>query len=225
MARPIQVNNISLGVANRVEIIVDFRPFAGKTLYFENRAEQTDGRGPTGNTLPAGAGNFLLQFRVKSTGSADNSADPGTQTFYGLPAKTAAPRVTRTFQFARSNGQWTINGKTMVSDGSDIRLTVQQNTVENWILVNNSGGWMHPIHIHFEEFQILSQSGTVPEITEINSRKDVMRLQHNHTVQLFFRFRDFVGRYPMHCHNLVHEDHAMMLRWDIGPTGDTNPNP
>jgi FtsP/CotA-like multicopper oxidase with cupredoxin domain len=23
------------------------------------------------------------------------------------------------------------------------------------------------------------------------------------------------GRYPMHCHNVVHEDHAMMVRWDI----------
>jgi len=25
------------------------------------------------------------------------------------------------------------------------------------------------------------------------------------------------GRYPMHCHNVVHEDHAMMLRGDIVP--------
>jgi FtsP/CotA-like multicopper oxidase with cupredoxin domain len=225
MARPINVNNISMGVANRMEIIVDFRQWAGKTLYLENRAEQTDGRGPTGNTLPAGSGNFLLQFRVKGSGSADNSADPGTMQFYGLPSKSASPLVTRTFQFARSSGQWTINGLTMVSDGSNVRFRVKQNTVENWVLVNSSGGWMHPIHIHFEEFQILSQSGTIPEITEINSRKDVMRLQHNHTVQLFFRFRDFVGRYPMHCHNLVHEDHAMMLRWDIDTTGDTNSQP
>jgi FtsP/CotA-like multicopper oxidase with cupredoxin domain len=23
----------------------------------------------------------------------------------------------------------------------------------------------------------------------------------------------------MHCHNLIHEDHAMMLRWDIDPEG------
>jgi len=225
MASPIQITNVSLGVANRADIIIDFRNFAGKTLYLENRAEQTDGRGPTGNTLPAGAGNFLLQFRVKSGTVTDNSANPATQTFYTLPSKTAAPRVSRTFQFARSNGQWTINGKTMVSDGSDVRFRVQMNSVENWQLVNNSGGWMHPIHIHFEEFQILSQSGALPEATEIRSRKDVMRLQHNHTVNLFFRFRDFQGRYPMHCHNLVHEDHAMMLRWDIGPTGDTNTQP
>ncbi|MFL6464933.1 MAG: multicopper oxidase domain-containing protein, partial [Bryobacteraceae bacterium] len=28
---------------------------------------------------------------------------------------------------------------------------------------------------------------------------------------------DFLGRYVMHCHNVVHEDHAMMIRWDIVP--------
>jgi FtsP/CotA-like multicopper oxidase with cupredoxin domain len=36
-------------------------------------------------------------------------------------------------------------------------------------------------------------------------------------VRIFIRFRDFVGKYVMHCHNLVHEDHAMMVRWDIEP--------
>jgi multicopper oxidase len=30
--------------------------------------------------------------------------------------------------------------------------------------------------------------------------------------KVFLRFRDFLGKYPMHCHNLVHEDHAMMIR-------------
>ena len=44
-------------------------------------------------------------------------------------------------------------------------------------------------------------------------------------VNLFFRFRDWLGRYPMHCHNVIHEDHAMMLRWDIAPTGDNNQRP
>ena len=29
------------------------------------------------------------------------------------------------------------------------------------------------------------------------------------------RFRDFVGRYLIHCHNMNHEDNFMMVRWDI----------
>jgi FtsP/CotA-like multicopper oxidase with cupredoxin domain len=35
------------------------------------------------------------------------------------------------------------------------------------------------------------------------------------SIRVFLRFRDYVGKYVMHCHNLIHEDHAMMLRWDI----------
>jgi FtsP/CotA-like multicopper oxidase with cupredoxin domain len=47
------------------------------------------------------------------------------------------------------------------------------------------------------------------------ARKDVIQLNNNEEVRIFMRFRDMKGRYPMHCHNVVHEDHAMMVRWDI----------
>ena len=85
---------------------------------------------------------------------------------------------------------------------------------------------MHPIHVHFEEFQMLRRNGKVigPGNVEY-SRKDVNRLQHGELNQVFFRFRDFEGRYPMHCHNTLHEDNAMMVRWEIDQTGDTNPRP
>ena len=32
------------------------------------------------------------------------------------------------------------------------------------------------------------------------------------------QFRDFVGRYLIHCHNMGHEDDFMMVRWDIVDT-------
>ncbi|MNC76165.1 Multicopper oxidase [compost metagenome] len=46
-------------------------------------------------------------------------------------------------------------------------------------------------------------------------RKDVYVIEEFTTLRVFLRFRDFKGKYVMHCHNLIHEDHAMMLRWDI----------
>ena len=228
LPHPVRVTNSIIAVAQRMDVIIDFKNFAGKTLYFENRMEQVDGRGPTGNTLAAGAGNFLLQFRVGTTVShADASADPasGSMAFYSLPSKTATPRVSRSFRFERGNGMWQINGQIMSSDCAQPRFQVQQNSIEYWTLQNNSGGWMHPVHIHFEEHQIISQNLAL--LTTDVSRKDVYRLQHNASSQLFFRFRDFQGRYPFHCHNVVHEDHAMMLRWDIvpAPGGDTNSQP
>ena len=226
MPTPVQIESARIGVAERVDVIIDFSQFAGKTIYLENRLEQQDGTGPTGDILPAGGGNLLLQIIVDLPAVADNSVDPATHPqFYSLPSTTPAPRVTRTFDFDNSNGGWTINERFM--DCNAPRFTVQQNTVEHWILINSSGGWQHPIHIHFEEFQILSINGHRPPTSPLvqTGRKDVVRLEFDTTVELFFRFRDFLGRYPMHCHNTVHEDHAMMLRWDIAPVGDTNRNP
>ncbi|HEU4596329.1 MAG TPA: multicopper oxidase domain-containing protein, partial [Pyrinomonadaceae bacterium] len=132
------------------------------------------------------------------------------------------------FNFDRSNGNWTINGRSMDPECQEVRLRVQKNSVEHWVVNNSSGGWQHPAHIHFEEFQFLSINGRPPASTGLiqNGRKDVIRLEHNMQTKTFFRFRDFTGRYPFHCHNVVHEDHAMMLIWEIvdGP-GDNKTNP
>jgi FtsP/CotA-like multicopper oxidase with cupredoxin domain len=226
LPRPYQVESVRLGVAERADVIIDFSQYAGKTLYIENRLEQTDGRGPSGNVLSAGQGNQILKIVVDLPVVADNSVNPATiPSFYPLPSKTATPRIIRNFKFERGNGQWQINGKFM--DCDEVRVHVQQNSVEQWNIFNNSGGWQHPVHIHFEEFQFLSINGTPPPTSPLmqNGRKDVIRLEHNMQANCFFRFRDFLGKYPMHCHNVVHEDHSMMLIWEIGPTGDNNTNP
>ncbi len=229
LERPVEVESIRIGVAERADLIMDFSQYAGKTLYIENRLEQQDGRGPTGKVLPAGQGNLILKIVVDLPPIADDSADPATITqFYGLPSKTAAPRITRTFNFDRSNGNWTINGRSMDPECQEVRLRIQKNSVEHWVVNNSSGGWQHPAHIHFEEFQFLSINGSPPASSGLiqNGRKDVIRLEHNMQTKTFFRFRDFEGRYPFHCHNVVHEDHAMMLIWEIVPgDGDNKTNP
>ena len=92
---------------------------------------------------------------------------------------------------------------------------------EVWVIQNPGGGWRHPIHIHFEEHRVLSRDGVaIKPNTSVNgtidyARRDVVPLNVNNEVRIFFRFRDMKGRYVMHCHNVVHEDHAMMIRWDI----------
>src|SRR5947208_2645200 len=225
LPKPVQVTSVELGVAERADVIIDFSKFKpGQSIFLENRLEQLDGRGPTGNVLAAGQGNKVLRFDVVLPAVAENSQDPATITkFYDLPTVDLSNVVQRTFRFERGNGQWQINGQ--FADCTTNRFTVRQNSTELWTLVNNSGSWMHPIHIHFEEHQIVSRNGAPPPLAVDKSRKDVVELHHNETVKIFFRFRDFTGRYPLHCHNVVHEDHAMMALWSIGAVGDTNPNP
>jgi FtsP/CotA-like multicopper oxidase with cupredoxin domain len=257
LPNPVEVSTVRIGPAERVDIIVDFSQFAGKTIYLENRLLQINGQGPVppqgftaglpGDTaanqfecntgldangnplailsdiLPGGKGNLLLQFQVSSKAVADNSVDPRTNpSFYQLPSTNVAPRIVRTFKFDRLNGQWSVNGQFM--DCNDFRFTVSQNSSEQWVLTNLTGDWTHPIHIHLEEHQILTRNGLPPSLAVEHSRKDVVQVHPNERVQLFFRFRDWVGKYPIHCHNVVHEDHAMMALWHIVANGGDNIN-
>lgn len=50
-------------------------------------------------------------------------------------------------------------------------------------------------------------------------RRDVALILPNWEVKVFMRWKDFLGKHVMHCHNVVHEDHAMMIRWQIVPKG------
>jgi FtsP/CotA-like multicopper oxidase with cupredoxin domain len=240
---PIQVNSVRIGPAERVDVVIDFTNFAGQTLYLENRLNQINGQGPVavdsqlfaqnepvntectqvlGPTTPAikaaGAGDLVMQFRVTGPKVKDNSLPPSKQKFYSLPTTTDAPRIVRTFKFDRLNGQWSINGQFM--DCNTFRFTVQQNSVEHWLLTNLTGDWTHPVHIHLEEHQILNRNRAAPNVPTDQGRKDVTQLHPNERVELFFRFRDWLGKYPIHCHNVVHEDHAMMALWHVEPSGD-----
>ncbi|MEE9383862.1 MAG: multicopper oxidase domain-containing protein, partial [Nannocystaceae bacterium] len=97
-------------------------------------------------------------------------------------------------------------------------------TLEIWRLVNG-GNWSHPVHIHFEEGIILSRGNQPPPEHEKWARKDLYRIgpeaDSGAVVEIALRFREFAGTFMEHCHNTQHEDHAMLLRWDIENPGQT----
>ncbi|MBI5288102.1 MAG: multicopper oxidase domain-containing protein [Chloroflexi bacterium] len=216
LPRPLTRTSIRMSVAERVDVIVDFsKAKVGDRIYLQNRLEQTNGRGPTGKFI---APTNIVEFRVAGPDAVD---DPSRipDKLLDLPARRAAAQ-TREWSFGRSNGAWQINGEFF--DPNVIRAAPKQNTAEIWTF-KSGGGWQHPVHIHFEEMQLLSRNGKAPPIDEI-ARKDVVRMgqaalgtQGVGETKLFIQFRDFLGDYPLHCHNTVHEDHAMMLRWQIVP--------
>src|SRR5215472_2225107 len=200
-------------------------------LFAQNEPVNTECTGVLNNLTPAvkraGAGDLVLQFQVSGGSVSDGSVDPATKPhFYNLPTTTDTPRITRTFKFDRLNGQWSINGQFMdcfigpSGFSENFRFTVQENSVEQWLLTNLTGDWTHPVHIHLEEHRILTRNRVAPTVPADTGRKDVTQLHPNERVQLFFRFRDWLHKYPIHCHNVVHEDHAMMALWHIEATGD-----
>jgi FtsP/CotA-like multicopper oxidase with cupredoxin domain len=204
--------SIRIAPAERVDVIVDFSAAkTGDRIYLQNRLEQVNGRGPTGKII---APKNLVEFRITGD-AADNSVIPGR--LLDLPAPVA-PVQQRQWKFDRSGGMWTVNGR--LFDPGVISAVVKANTAEDWTL-ESGGGWTHPIHIHLEDLIIRSRDGKAPPADE-RGRKDVVRIGDSAVgtddtgqLRLSIEFRDWLGDYPMHCHNTVHEDHAMMIRWQV----------
>ena len=99
-------------------------------------------------TVPAGIDEAdvavqLLRFRVADGAATDKSAVPPVlRPLEPLGAAT----VRRSIRFERGGGQWVVNGAPFDPDRPAFQ--VKRNTIEEWTLTNNSGGWVHPIHIH-----------------------------------------------------------------------------
>jgi FtsP/CotA-like multicopper oxidase with cupredoxin domain len=198
-----------------------------------------DGRWINGDP---GVGKFM-ELRVHAYTGTDlsmNPADyePGKLKMIPLPivrgAKTADGTVNgvalaaarhHTFEFVRSNAEgghgvpWAIR----VDGGEDLRMdprrvqAIEHGDLEIWV-IKGGGGWTHPVHIHFEEGIILSRAGKFPPEWERWARKDMYRIGPENDsggiIEIAYRARDFIGDYVEHCHNTMHEDHAMLLRWD-----------
>jgi FtsP/CotA-like multicopper oxidase with cupredoxin domain len=71
------------------------------------------------------------------------------------------------------------------------------------------------------DFKVLTRNGR-PSYAWEQGPKDVVYIGENETVRLLIRFDQGKGRYMMHCHNLPHEDHDMMVQFEVG-TGGPDP--
>ncbi|WP_439858633.1 multicopper oxidase family protein [Pseudomonas sp. MBLB4136] len=226
-------HRLRLSVAERGDIVVDFARYPiGTELYLVNRLAQDDTRKPDEVEAPGVPVLKLIVDRYPPR--QDLSRVPAVlRELRPLDPNVIANAPVRRFEFERRNGMWATNDKFF----SPLRsaVDIRQGAVEVWDLVNKSGGWSHPIHIHMEEARIIAKfldgidpEDEVPVPPHEQGRKDVFALPPNSRIKVLIRFRDFLGRYVMHCHNLIHEDHAMMLRFDVvpyAPMGSRAPGP
>lgn len=231
--------SLELWVAERSDIVIDFRKFRkGDKLYLANTlVMMADGRGIDRgkSTNPDQVANQLIEFRVGDV-AEDASSIPNA--FRPLPSINMNEVVrTREWRLGRLNGMWHINDQFWDPDidhspefMANPPNQVRRNSAEIWKFRSTSGGWDHPMHIHFEEGIVISKNG-VPVAEADRYRTDIYRLGGNERtdeMEVFIRFRDFpeptwggvasdAGRYVLHCHNTMHEDHAMMATWNIVP--------
>lgn len=214
MPAPRSVTSFRHGVAERYEVVIDFSKYKpGRRVVLRN-------------TSPKNNIDFVNVDKVMAFDVVGDSFD---KTNNSVPAvlnpnhpamlvKESDAIQTRRFDFVREHGQWTINGQTwddVVRSGfTKVLADPQSGSTEIWELRNLSGGWHHPAHIHFIDFRVLSRNGAPPLPHEIGA-KDVVFLGENESVRLLINFDKGRGKYMIHCHNLVHEDHDMMGQFVI----------
>jgi len=231
------------GVGERLDIVIDFTQWSvGSTVWLVNLAEHADGREvhdvlsrseaqEPGRSDDPCVGRFLELRIVRHPATPDVSQVPAT--LIPNPSLAAPVSRTRVFEFGRganqtlphtenpltaSEGPWGIkvDGSEMLS-AAFARSSLQPKfgTREVWVF-KTSGGWDHPVHVHFEEGQILSRDGSASNVPAWEKgRKDVYRLRPGGEMRITLQFRDWGGIFVEHCHTTTHEDHAMLLRWDL----------
>ena len=241
-----------MGIAERFDVVIDFSNYSdGTKIHLVNLAEHQDGRrvskhlslneAMSGQSADPCVGRFL-EFRVRGSAKArDNSRDfskPGGMNLIPNPDLSQIPVARqRTFEFGRGASQpggetisaalgpWGIkvDGKSMLAaDYGRVSAAPKAGTREIWTLVNGGGGWDHPIHIHFEEGQVLARDGQASKVPPWErGRKDVYRLRPGGSITITMQFRDWGGMFMEHCHNTVHEDNAMLLRWELDTSGSS----
>lgn len=217
LAEPVELTapnqGLQIGMAERYDIIIDFSKYPiGSQVFLRNT-------GFTGTLDNDTRTHTIMRFDVVRE-EPDNSVLPDklriVKSLLNQPIAN-----TRTFRFVRNNNQWKINNLTW--DSKRVDANPKPGDIEIWNLVNPGSGWVHPVHIHLVDCQIIDRNGLKPRTYE-RGWKDVFMVGEFETVRVITQFRrregtDIIGKYMMHCHNIVHEDHAMMTQFEIGKGG------
>jgi FtsP/CotA-like multicopper oxidase with cupredoxin domain len=221
LAFPVRIQSFLMGPAVRVEVVIDFADprFDGVTeLFLENRLIQYEGRGPEGkfdDTELRVPGDRLLKFNLQERVADPSRVPPTLRPFAPISAEEIAQARRRRFVYEREGGVWVINEQ--VVDIHDPMVEPPVDAPEIWHLVNDSGGWWHPVHTHLELGRVLTRDGRRPQLTERDgvAKVETVILGPNSDTEVFLRFRDYCGPFVNHCHNMEHEDHFMMFRYDV----------
>jgi FtsP/CotA-like multicopper oxidase with cupredoxin domain len=213
MPAPQTVKSMRFMMGERYEIVIDFAKYnPGTRIVLKNTNPKNNIAFPNIDKVMA------FEVTNEAFDPTDNEIpavlNPGNRTMNLEPGQSVR---TRRMSLERKHGMWTVNGRVwddVVASGFTLlEADPQKDSVEIWELVNKSGGWQHPLHIHLVDFEILSRNGKPPFAFE-RGPKDVAYLGENESVRVITRFVG-TGKYMMHCHNMVHEDHDMMVQFEV----------
>ena len=195
LGAPLAHDAIEIAQAERFDVVVDFSRYRPGEL-----VTLTNGFG-AGNT------GQVMQFRVGGAASDDTSVPAALAEYRALRRSDAV--ATRSFDFADVDGVWKVNGQEF--DPAAFAAEPRAGTTEVWRFVTD---FHHPIHLHAAHFQVLTRNGKAPGAYDAGW-KDTVDVLPAEEVEVLVRFPQLTGRYVFHCHNLEHEDMAMMANFRL----------
>jgi spore coat protein A len=236
---PVPLNKLVLAPAERADVLVDFRRFAGRAIVLKNH------RPPKPTSNPAPQLESVLQIRVGTTLTQPRPASvpatlPGRRADVAGPV--AATRYITLNEIAPETAGWWLNLNGARFDEAATEMP-KAGTVEDWVYVNLTGD-THPMHLHLATFQVIGRTpfdadayaatyggstgvaGGIdptafatgpmqPPAPEERGYKDTVKVHPGSFTTLRARFDLPAGVsapqvYVHHCHILEHEDNDMM---------------
>ena len=189
LASPVRHDAIEIAPAERFDLVIDFSRYpAGQQITLTNQ-------------IGAGTAAQVMRFHITRRAADDTAIPERLSTVPAIPPRQAAK--TRTFLF-QNQGNWVINGREF--DPRVAAATPRLGATEVWRFVTD---FHHSVHIHLIQFQVISRDGQAPGPYDAGW-KDTVDLHPAEEAAVIARFTGYRGRYVMHCHNLEHEDMAMM---------------
>lgn len=224
------VKDFRIGMAERYEVIIDFSKYKNSSGIQQVVLKNLD----LAKNINYDKTNVIMRFDVDPSLDATESPDPdGIEAILGQNSgsksvirevKQYTPEEIKDakrvpWRFERTNSMWVVNGK--VWDKDRVDNNPDWKGLEVWEITNTGGGWFHPVHVHLLDQQIITRNGRADLVYDYEKGwKDVFYLGPNERMEIAGRYGPHQGRYMMHCHNTVHEDHDMMTQIEVGKGGN-----
>ncbi|MBT2598917.1 MULTISPECIES: multicopper oxidase [unclassified Oceanobacillus] len=225
LRKSIPTRQIVMEPAERIDIVIDFTEFEGKSLTINNDlGEDADPEDQTNN---------IMQFKVtKPLTTKDTSRIPKHLTH--IPSlKQNSINTIRNLKLVGSEDQF---GRPLLLLNNQlwhdpITEKPQLGDTEIWSIVNVTN-FTHPIHLHLVQFQVLDRQpfdlekykedgsmiytdAPIPPAENEKSWKDTLAAPSAQVTRVIAKFEPFTGDYVWHCHILEHEDYDMMRPFTI----------
>lgn len=228
----VQLTEITLGPAERADVILDFSQLFGQTIIMTNEARSPFPGGESPGPETVGQ---IMQFRVTLPLSSPDTSSIPTTLCPLVPLKEADALRTRDLTLVESTDEYgrlllLLTGRMW---DEPITENPELGSIEIWNLINLTMD-THPIHLHLVRFQVLERRDfdvahfeatgdllftgpPIPPDPNETGFKDTVRANPGQVTRLIAKFCDFAGEYVWHCHILEHEDHEMMRPYMVGP--------